>query len=303
MKIGRNDPCPCGSGKKYKKCHRGKIFAHQAEKFTIIVKKNSKLYKICKIVFHQTKDKKQAAIFVSFPYHKNSKGLLSLMTFPKNTRKVDKLSLVPGGKVTSHRVKYTHWSDGNVHFSQDKKIYTKIKKTSDPLSKATGHLFSIQVKGVEGFEIKTNAKSYSKKEIDLDFDLRQDPDDSIKITGWWYDSSTIHPQSDQFATVYKFVQKEGFVNTCFALEAPSDYQFSGKILFLCVRNEFVTKKKGTQLLFIGGFDERERASNISNDLQFLAMSYPVKNYNQLKDKIGSVDFDNSLNLNLSQQKY
>jgi len=21
MKAGRNDPCPCGSGKKYKKCH------------------------------------------------------------------------------------------------------------------------------------------------------------------------------------------------------------------------------------------------------------------------------------------
>ena len=24
MKIGRNDPCPCGSGKKYKKCHLGR---------------------------------------------------------------------------------------------------------------------------------------------------------------------------------------------------------------------------------------------------------------------------------------
>jgi preprotein translocase subunit SecA len=23
-KVGRNDPCPCGSGKKYKQCH-GKI--------------------------------------------------------------------------------------------------------------------------------------------------------------------------------------------------------------------------------------------------------------------------------------
>lgn len=23
-KIGRNDPCPCGSGKKYKNCHLGK---------------------------------------------------------------------------------------------------------------------------------------------------------------------------------------------------------------------------------------------------------------------------------------
>ena len=24
LKIGRNDPCPCGSGKKYKQCH-GKL--------------------------------------------------------------------------------------------------------------------------------------------------------------------------------------------------------------------------------------------------------------------------------------
>jgi uncharacterized protein len=22
-KVGRNDPCPCGSGKKFKKCHGG----------------------------------------------------------------------------------------------------------------------------------------------------------------------------------------------------------------------------------------------------------------------------------------
>jgi preprotein translocase subunit SecA len=24
MKVGRNDPCPCGSGKKFKQCH-GKL--------------------------------------------------------------------------------------------------------------------------------------------------------------------------------------------------------------------------------------------------------------------------------------
>jgi hypothetical protein len=28
MKIGRNDPCPCGSGKKYKKCHLAANEAH-----------------------------------------------------------------------------------------------------------------------------------------------------------------------------------------------------------------------------------------------------------------------------------
>ncbi|MGH9357931.1 MAG: SEC-C metal-binding domain-containing protein, partial [Terriglobia bacterium] len=26
-KIGRNDPCPCGSGKKYKKCHGAAVAA------------------------------------------------------------------------------------------------------------------------------------------------------------------------------------------------------------------------------------------------------------------------------------
>jgi hypothetical protein len=28
-KVGRNDPCPCGSGRKYKKCHGGAAAADQ----------------------------------------------------------------------------------------------------------------------------------------------------------------------------------------------------------------------------------------------------------------------------------
>lgn len=31
MKIGRNDPCPCGSGQKYKKCCEAKDDAKRAE--------------------------------------------------------------------------------------------------------------------------------------------------------------------------------------------------------------------------------------------------------------------------------
>jgi hypothetical protein len=31
MKVSRNAPCPCGSGKKYKQCHGG---AHKAEQST-----------------------------------------------------------------------------------------------------------------------------------------------------------------------------------------------------------------------------------------------------------------------------
>jgi hypothetical protein len=30
-KVNRNDPCPCGSGKKYKQCHLGKPLEEQQE--------------------------------------------------------------------------------------------------------------------------------------------------------------------------------------------------------------------------------------------------------------------------------
>ena len=31
VKIGRNDPCPCGSGKKYKQCHGRTMMMREAE--------------------------------------------------------------------------------------------------------------------------------------------------------------------------------------------------------------------------------------------------------------------------------
>jgi len=31
MRIGRNDACPCGSGKKYKKCCINKLFKKEME--------------------------------------------------------------------------------------------------------------------------------------------------------------------------------------------------------------------------------------------------------------------------------
>ena len=34
-KVGRNDPCPCGSGKKYKKCCLAEAFVHVGKEESI----------------------------------------------------------------------------------------------------------------------------------------------------------------------------------------------------------------------------------------------------------------------------
>ncbi|EKE13629.1 MAG: hypothetical protein ACD_12C00887G0011 [uncultured bacterium] len=289
-KIGRNETCPCGSGIKYKRCHYRRIFTHQSKRFTISVKHKDVFYKVLNLVFYQNKNTNKESIIISFPYHSNSKGLLSSITFPRNKKTVKKLSFIPGGKVTSHKIKYSYWEDGNTHFSQDGKIYTfKNKYLSDTLDNSIGHIFTIQFKGLKGFKIKEDIKKYTTKEIDLDIDLQNEAEDSIKITGWWYNSLVVHPQREEFKKVYILKQDEGFSSLCFPLEAPVGSQLSGKILFLCVRKEFMTKEKGTHLLFIGGFDKKIISNNINNDLHFLGMLYPARNYNDLKNKIGSVD--------------
>jgi hypothetical protein len=289
-KIGRNDPCPCGSALKYKRCHYNRIFTHCSEKFRISIKRNALTYRAFRIVFHATKNENKAALIISFPYHQDNKGLLSNVTFPKNKKHLKKLSLVPGGKVTSHKIKYSHWIDGNVHFSQDKKIYTFKKESSDALTQNIGHIFTINLKGINGFQYSDDNKKYSQKEIDLDFDLGDTKKDSIKFTGWWYNSDVVHPSTRQFKKIYQFKQDNGATNLCFALQPPKSSPLSNMILFLCARLGFMTKERGSHLLFIGGFDKKEKSKDIFNDLHFLAMLYPVRNYNKLKQTIGSTDY-------------
>ncbi len=290
-KIGRNDQCPCDSGKKYKKCHYRKLFGYESEKITVSINRNGISYKIFKIIFHNTKSSQKASIIISFPYHKNSKGLISLATFPGKKIKIKKLSLVSGGKVTSHKIKYTHWSDGSVHFSQDGKIYTLKKETSDNLLSSIGHIFTIQIKGLKGFETRSIEKKANIKETDIELNLnaKDEADDSIKLTGWWYASEVIHPTTDEYKKNYIFKQKEGFESICCALEPPKTSPLNKMILLLCARREFMTKEKGSHLLFIGGFDKREKSKDINNDLHFLSMLYPARNYEVLKKQIGTID--------------
>lgn len=45
VKIKRNDPCPCGSGKKYKKCHRVIEWEEEKEKRINLINKIRRVQK------------------------------------------------------------------------------------------------------------------------------------------------------------------------------------------------------------------------------------------------------------------
>ncbi len=287
MIVRRNDPCPCGSGKKFKKCHIGKIAPHISESFIVSIINNGISYKVFRIHFHHN-SKGEASIILSLPYFDKTKGILSRVTFPANTRKVNKLSMKIGGKTTSNAVKFSHWMDGNSHFSQDGKILTTIRNFSNPLISSVGHLFTIQVQGLKGFKLKKDIKKKTIKEIDLDVSLKEEIK-SIKFTAWWYDASVAHDSDRHFGNPYYFKKDNGVIERAFALQAPQGHPMSDKILFLSISPmPLLSKQKGSHLFFIGGFDPKKVFNDITKDFHFLAALYPARNYKKLLKDIGSI---------------
>ena len=91
------------------------IEPYRAERYVIATRKK-KPNKLFQIIFG-----KHGSVFVNFPYFENSKGMVSLVKYPSNTRDPIDLSLVDGGKVTSHLVKYSHPPDGEGAFFSRRK--------------------------------------------------------------------------------------------------------------------------------------------------------------------------------------
>lgn len=132
-----------------------------SERFIVCIKVMGKTYKMFQIIF----SKNDGSVFINFPYYKHSNGLVSIVTLRSGIKYPTSAELKTGGKITSHLVKYTHHPDGNAHFSQDRKVLTKIKKASVPLKNIHGHFFTIMLQGVRDYDETKSISEYfySKK--------------------------------------------------------------------------------------------------------------------------------------------
>lgn len=264
----------------------GTLNVHKSEKFNILVKKNNKLFELFKIVFY-TNSNNQFAIFVTFPFFLKNQGILSSLTIPANQQTVKKLSLVPTGNLTNHLVKYTHWEDGNAHFSQDKQVLTTIKKMSAPLSTDPGHLFSIQLQGLGGFKNRTiSQKKYGNKAVDIEFAIN-DKLEALKFTGWWVDSTHVTQNKQVIGPVVSMQINDRSYKTGFAL-APIKPKYPNHFFLIAAEKiPYLNKNKHSLLSFAGGFDTNK---TLKDDFSFLSFIYPTAGYNKLARSVPTVDY-------------
>jgi hypothetical protein len=271
----------------------------RAERVTICIKSRDVLHKIFKISFMKKPDG-ALGLVVHMPYFQETKAIIAKTCMPANVVYATERSLIPEGKLVSHHIKYTHWSDGNAHFSQKDKIYTKVKNGSSPLSDSVGHIFTLQIQGIEGFTSAVS-KRFKSTDTDVDFTVPDEyAHDAFKFVGYWYKAAHLKGNADAGPLV-SFQNKDGSYDTGYLLSPPVSFPLDDFVLYLtCTNVEVVDRAAASSISFIGGFDPHSIVLNLEKDYHFLAYGSPIDGFDDLTDILECIDYQTQPSLSIDK---
>lgn len=269
------------------------IECFRSDSVVLRTKKGSDARKIFSISF----SKADRSLFVSLPYFTTTKGLLSIATLPAG-QVGGPVDLKPGGKVSSHHVKYTHHVNGEAHFSQDRKILTRIRKQSVPLRSNRGHIFTILVQGLDHFQAGDKARDSAaptKKRTNLTVDLGNSSPEAMKFVGHLFDARFVGPMlkgeyPDRIGPILSYRIGEGEVMTGFCIGNPHDLSDQTLLLIRFQAVPRLDRNREAAMMFVGGFDPPEQTVDPTRTTSMLVLNYPAENFDDLRNQLGSVDY-------------
>jgi hypothetical protein len=263
----------------------------RSEQYVITVEVGSFRYKLLQFMFRKT----DGSLFINFPYYAYKEGIVSHVTWLPELAPPANLDLKDEGKVTSHSVKYSHHPDGRAHFSQDGKVFTVIKKQSVPINDIQGHVFTVQLQGLNFFEQLRPIEYYlppSVKRTVLIFPFGDKEPEAIKIVGRWYSQAVLmsNMKSGILSPRMTAITPQGKEYSSYLCSSPEGHAGEGRIMVItCEGIPKLSKDEETTLTFIGGFDMSTIVNDLSTITTFLALSYPVDNANALRKRIDTID--------------
>ncbi len=261
--------------------------AVRSERVVCVVKVGELRAKAFQIGFDQ-----DGSLFIHFPYFRHRIGILSSSEIPATGERKADVNLENGGKVTSHRVKYSHHTDGRAHFSQDGKIFTAIKRQSISLDSQNGHMFSLYIQGLHGLDVAKTVKDaagWSAKRSVIDFQI-QPSAETVKFVGRWLDVNKLRV-SEPDATVgpvHILVDPDGVQTNAILLANPRP-NTKHVLAITCVEIPRLGPDQEI-FLFNGGFDAPETMTDPMKEAGLLAFMYPVSEADNVRERLGSVDY-------------
>jgi hypothetical protein len=235
---------------------------------------------------------KDGSLTVSFPYFKEAACQLAIGTMPPAPMP-PKISLGERLWGSSHRVKYTHHVDGRVHFSQDGKIRTVVRRQAIPLTAADGHLFTVQLQGLSAFKALPTDQLHppNVSRANAVFEINGAPTDSLKFLG------RIHSRD---RLIHSLVSIKAPVGPRMVLQSPDGRRHMSimmaapnhpdRLLFITAEAIPLLNQDGPTITFIGGFDPPEIVFDHGVPSDFLFMASPAGDLEKVFREHGTVDF-------------
>ena len=244
-----------------------KLNVIRTKKAVVAVETPSGKYKLFQILFRP-----DGSILVPFPYFAHSSAQLAEGTLKAG--QTYPVNYTVKGKVTLHRVKYTHHSDGEAHFSQDGKILTRIRKRANPLHTHIGHLFTVQLQGLSDFQRvqDRDLRANDRKIVCASFGSEPA---SLKLLAYLYAGPDFLRRTKLRSDAGPWVAtaKDGklLLSILFALDDSANRVLA--LTFEEIPSTFPNQPSG--LSFIGGFDAPEIALDHKRDTTFLVLLSPA----------------------------
>ncbi|HEY7030642.1 MAG TPA: hypothetical protein VH482_04900, partial [Thermomicrobiales bacterium] len=206
------------------------------------------------------------------------------------------------GTTTRQRVKYTHHGDGEAHFSQTGKVFTRIRVRTRPLAEYEGHLFTLTFNNLAALASEDARSKPKSGRISAQIDWAREwvPQNEIggTVVGFWTrlerfatrpDAAFPEGHSGPVRWAWKGQEYRGVV-----LRPPATLRSATHGMAIGFRPHYAEKRADrSRLFFVGGFNDIGEPTDPDAALNFLALLYADHdtNFNELERRLGSIDLD------------
>jgi hypothetical protein len=179
---------------------------------------------------------------------------------------------------SSHAVKYTHHIDGRAHFSQDGKIYTRVKRQSTRLDAIDGHVFTLKLQNFEQFKERASKdRNAPPSKAFVEYAVPA-ATAAIQFTGWVrrrddFEKGMIRKVTPTTGPAFQGIIRPGSVAEGVIFDWP--HTLDDHILIVAV--EEIPEGGTPWLTFMGGFDDYAivHDHSLPSGFLFLAAPHPV----------------------------
>lgn len=244
---------------------------------------------LCLVVFG-----KDGSMYISTPYFGAGAGTVTSAAVGDGPP--HQISFAPGGRVTSHLVKFSHHPDGEVHFSQDSKVRTEIKRRSFNLVASIGEVLQLHIYHPAGFEAIDLVRQKTDRVYLLNV-FKGDLPSAIVVRGEWRRKRDIAANTEPRGGIVPPIttvihRRTGVDSVVTLLGQPEGWPLRDHVLMLsCYPTTPLDNITDKTMILLGGWDPADVAPPGQHAKQTgcLAWLYPQKNAEAAAARLGTID--------------